>query len=92
MRIGGVGIVPAQYDPKSKMITYTPTDKLRPGAVTIIITGKAGGQPVETKWSFKVDPNAPPTGDAAALTGSASPKAVGRGLIRSGPRQRAKAR
>jgi peptidoglycan/xylan/chitin deacetylase (PgdA/CDA1 family) len=68
MRIGGVGIVPAQYDPKSKMITYTPADKLRPGAVTVIITGKAGGQPVETKWSFRVDPNAPATGDAAALT------------------------
>jgi len=68
MRIGGLGIVPAQYDPKSKMISYTPTDKLRPGAVTIIITGKAGGQPVETKWSFKVDPNAPATGEATALT------------------------
>lgn len=68
MRIGGVGIVPAQYDSKSKMITYTPADKLRPGAVTVIITGKAGGQPVETKWSFRVDPNAPATEDAAALT------------------------
>jgi peptidoglycan/xylan/chitin deacetylase (PgdA/CDA1 family) len=68
MRIGGLGIVPAQYDAKSKMITYTPADKLRPGAVTVIVSGKAGGQPVETKWSFKVDPNASATGDSAALS------------------------
>jgi peptidoglycan/xylan/chitin deacetylase (PgdA/CDA1 family) len=68
MRIGGLGIVPAKYDPASKMISYTPTQNLRPGPVTVIITGKAGGQPVETKWSFKVDPNAQPSTDTAAAT------------------------
>jgi hypothetical protein len=73
MRIAGLGLVPAKYDPASKMISYTPTQKLRPGAVTVIISAKAGGQPVETKWSFKVDPNAPATGDAAAL-GEVPPK------------------
>jgi peptidoglycan/xylan/chitin deacetylase (PgdA/CDA1 family) len=65
MRIGGLGIVPAKFDPTSKVISYTPTQKLRPGAVTVIISGKAGGQPVETRWSFKVDPNAQSTAEAS---------------------------
>jgi peptidoglycan/xylan/chitin deacetylase (PgdA/CDA1 family) len=68
MRISGLGSVPAEYDPKSKAISYTPIDPLRTGPVTVIISGKVGQQPVETKWSFKVDPNATPSGDADALT------------------------
>jgi peptidoglycan/xylan/chitin deacetylase (PgdA/CDA1 family) len=73
MRIGGLGIVPAKYDPASKMITYTPEQKLRTGLVSVIITGKVGGQPVETKWSFKIDPNAQPTADATS-TGDLPPR------------------
>jgi peptidoglycan/xylan/chitin deacetylase (PgdA/CDA1 family) len=67
MRISGLGAVPAEYDPKSKFISYIPIDPLRPGTVTVIISGKVGAQPVETKWSFKVDPSAKPSGDAEAL-------------------------
>jgi hypothetical protein len=66
MRISGLGPVPAKYDGNSKMITYTPAQNLRAGMVTVLVSGKAGGQPVETKWSFKVDPSAQPSGDPAA--------------------------
>jgi hypothetical protein len=63
MRISGMGLVPANYDPKEKTISYTPIDPFRPGGVTVIIGGKVGAQSVETKWSFKFDPNAQPSAD-----------------------------
>ncbi|MEQ1859980.1 MAG: polysaccharide deacetylase family protein [Chthoniobacteraceae bacterium] len=60
MRVSGFGLVPAQFDANSKAITYTFQQPLRPGTVTVIISGKARGQRVETKWSFKYDPAAKP--------------------------------
>jgi peptidoglycan/xylan/chitin deacetylase (PgdA/CDA1 family) len=61
MRVAGLGIVPAQYDAKSHMLTYKPTQPLRPGDVTVIISATAKNQPVETRWKFKIDPNAQPS-------------------------------
>lgn len=63
MRVSGFGLVPAQYDAGSKMISYTFLQPLRPGQVTVIVTGKAGAQKVETRWSFKYDPAAKPSDD-----------------------------
>lgn len=61
VRVSGFGLVPASYDPSSKAMSYTFLQPLRPGAVTVIVSGKAGGQKVETRWSFKYDPNAQPS-------------------------------
>jgi peptidoglycan/xylan/chitin deacetylase (PgdA/CDA1 family) len=66
MRVSGFGLLPAQFDANSKMISYTFQQPLRPGAVTVIITGKAKGQRVETRWSFKFDPNAKGESDPAS--------------------------
>ena len=35
MRISGFGLVPANYDPKTKTISYKVTRKLRPGHFTV---------------------------------------------------------
>lgn len=53
MRISGFGLVPAQFDPETSMITYQITRKLQPRDYTIIISGKVEGKKVETRWSFK---------------------------------------
>jgi peptidoglycan/xylan/chitin deacetylase (PgdA/CDA1 family) len=64
MRLSGLGIVPAQYEPGTQNISFVPPQPLRPGNVVVIISGTADGQAVETKWSFRIDPNAQP-GEAA---------------------------
>ncbi|HET6408284.1 MAG TPA: polysaccharide deacetylase family protein [Chthoniobacteraceae bacterium] len=66
MRVAGVGIVPATFDSRSKMLSYKMTQPLRPGDVTVIVSATAKGQPVETRWRFKVDPNAQPSSPDAA--------------------------
>jgi peptidoglycan/xylan/chitin deacetylase (PgdA/CDA1 family) len=57
MRIGGLGEVPAQFDPASKTITFTPATALRPGGYTVIISAKSAGRAVQTKWGFTFNPD-----------------------------------
>jgi peptidoglycan/xylan/chitin deacetylase (PgdA/CDA1 family) len=58
MRISGLGLVPAKYDAKSKLASYEVTQNLIPRAYTVIISAKAQGRRVETRWNFTVDPSA----------------------------------
>jgi hypothetical protein len=55
MRISGFGLVPAVYDPKTKLVTYVFTQKLIPKMYTVILTAKVNGKKVETRWDFTVD-------------------------------------
>jgi peptidoglycan/xylan/chitin deacetylase (PgdA/CDA1 family) len=67
MRVAGLGIVPAQFDARTHMLVYKPTQPFRPGDVTVIVSATAKNQPVETRWRFKIDPNAQPSSpDASA--------------------------
>src|SRR5467141_2101262 len=59
MRISGFGLVPAVYDPKTKLVTYIFTQKLVPKMYTVILTAKVNGKKVETRWDFTVDPARP---------------------------------
>ena len=59
MRISGLGLVPAVYDPKTKLVTYSFTQKLVPKMYTVILTAKVNGKKVETRWDFTVDPAGP---------------------------------
>ena len=56
MRISGFGLVPAVYDPKTKLVTYKFTQKLVPKMYIVILTAKVNGKKVETRWDFTVDP------------------------------------
>ena len=62
MRISGVGLVKAKYDPASKMLTYTVPEnqKLHPGSYSVIVSAMIGDRKAETRWTFSVDPNAAP--------------------------------
>jgi hypothetical protein len=79
MRISGFGSVPVKYDAASKTVTYQVPQKLREPEYTVFITAKAKGKRLETRWSFKYDSTAAPTGgvptDASALPPQATPAA-----------------
>jgi peptidoglycan/xylan/chitin deacetylase (PgdA/CDA1 family) len=56
MRISGLGVVPANYDPQTKLVSYAVTQNLVAKDYTVIIAAKVGGRRVETRWNFTVDP------------------------------------
>ena len=58
MRVSGFGLVPANYDEKSKTVSYQVSPKLRDKNYTVIISAKSQGKRVETRWTFNFDPNA----------------------------------
>jgi hypothetical protein len=59
MRINGFGLVPAVYDPKTKLVAYAFTQKLISKMYTVILTAKVNGKKVETRWDFTLDPAGP---------------------------------
>ena len=65
MRISGFGPVAVKYDPASKMVSYQVTQKLREPDYTVFISAKSKGKRIETKWTFKYDSTAGPSGGAA---------------------------
>ena len=61
MRISGFGLVPAKYDDASKTVSFQPTTQpLRDKNYSVIVTAKADGKKVETRWSFNFDPSPAP--------------------------------
>jgi len=70
MRVSGFGVVPAKYDPATKLVSYEFTQNLVPKTYTVILTATADGQKVETRWDFTVDSTAPAAGKQAAVNGA----------------------
>src|SRR5205809_3670861 len=70
LRISGLGVVPASYDPKTGTVSYQVTQKLREKSCTVILSAKSGDKKVETHWTFGIDD----TGAAPAAAPSATPK------------------
>ena len=54
MRISGYGVVRLSYDPKSNSVAYQVGEKLPDGSYTVILSAKADGKKVETRWSFRI--------------------------------------
>ncbi|MBV8969858.1 MAG: polysaccharide deacetylase family protein [Verrucomicrobia bacterium] len=55
MRVSGYGVVPAKFDPQTKLVSYDFTEKLLPKTYTVIVSAKVKGKRVETHWVFTVD-------------------------------------
>ena len=55
MRIGGLGLVPASFDPKTGIVSYQVTQRLRDKTCTVILSAKSGDKKVETHWTFGVE-------------------------------------
>ncbi len=60
MRISGLGVVPASYDPKTGTVSYQVTQKLRDKTCTVILSAKSEGKKVETHWTFGIDDGSGP--------------------------------
>ena len=69
MRISGLGLVPASFDPKTGIVSYQVTQKLRDKTCTVILSAKSGDKKVETHWTFGID-----EGAGVQTAPSASPK------------------
>jgi peptidoglycan/xylan/chitin deacetylase (PgdA/CDA1 family) len=69
MRVSGLGAVPASFDPKTGMISYQVTQKLRDKTCTVIVSAKSEGKKVEAHWTFGIE-----EGAVAGPSASQSPK------------------
>ena len=77
VRVSGVGQLAAKYDAPSRMLTAQISQKLAPGAYTVIISGKVNGNRAETRWTFNVAAGgaaATPVPPAATATPPAAKK------------------
>lgn len=72
MRLSGLGVVPASYDPKTGTVSYQVTQKLRDRTCTVILTAKSEGKKVEAHWTFGIEEGA--AGAPAAAPVAPSPK------------------
>src|SRR5213083_667101 len=74
MRVSGLGVVPVSYDPKSGMVSYQVTQKLRGNSCTVIVSAKAEGKKVEAHWTFGIDATAAAAPVSAAAKSTPTPK------------------
>ena len=58
MRVSGLGVVPASYDPKTGTISYQVTQKLREKSCSVFVTAKSQGKKVEAHWTFGIEEGA----------------------------------
>src|SRR5881409_1708257 len=55
MRVSGLGVVPATYDPKTGTVSYQVTQKLREKSCSVFVSAKSEGKKIEAHWTFGVE-------------------------------------
>src|SRR2546426_3181826 len=68
IRVSGLGVVPANFDPKTGTVSYQVTQKLRDKSCTVIVSAKSQGKKVETHWTFGIEESAGRAAPPAAPT------------------------
>jgi len=58
MRVSGLGVVPATYDPKTGTVSYQVTQKLREKSCSVFVSAKSQGKKVEAHWTFGIEESA----------------------------------
>ncbi len=66
LRVSGLGVVPAKYDPATKTISYQVTQPLRGTSCSVILEAKMGEKKAEARWSFTLSEKAQPAGAQSA--------------------------
>ncbi len=56
MRVSGLGLVPAKYDPATKIISYQVTQPLHGDSCSVIVEAMIGDRKAEARWAFTLDP------------------------------------
>ncbi|MEO7723851.1 MAG: polysaccharide deacetylase family protein [Chthoniobacterales bacterium] len=72
MRVSGLGVVPAKYDPATKIISYQVTQSLHGDTCAVIVEAMIGERKAEAHWTFTLKEEAAKT--KAAPAPAASPK------------------
>ena len=60
MRISGLGLVPATYDPETKLVSYKMRKKIYARQVTVIVSAIVNARKTEARWSFNIGSNEDP--------------------------------
>lgn len=68
MRVSGLGLVPAAYDPATKTVSYQVTQPLHGDSCSVIIEAKIGGKKAEAHWAFSLKEAALKATPAAAVS------------------------
>src|SRR5436309_1650321 len=55
MRVSGLGLVPANFDARTGMVSYQVPQRLRDKSCTVIVSAKSAGKKVETHWTFGIE-------------------------------------
>src|SRR5437667_2013326 len=58
MRVSGLGVVPASFDPKTGASSYQVTQKLREKSCSVFVRAKSAGKKVEAHWTFGIEEGA----------------------------------
>jgi peptidoglycan/xylan/chitin deacetylase (PgdA/CDA1 family) len=66
MRVSGLGLVPANFDPKTGTVSYQVPQKLRDKSCTVILSAKSAGKKIETHWTFGIEEGAATAGSSPA--------------------------
>jgi peptidoglycan/xylan/chitin deacetylase (PgdA/CDA1 family) len=74
MRVSGLGVVPASFDPKTGTVSYQVSQKLRDKSCTVIVSAKSEGKRVEAHWTFGIEQAAPGAPPAAPPAGTPTAK------------------
>jgi peptidoglycan/xylan/chitin deacetylase (PgdA/CDA1 family) len=69
MRVSGLGLVPANYDQKSGIVSYQVTQKLHEKSCSVIVSAKSAGKKVEARWTFGIE-----EGAGGTTVGAPTPK------------------
>src|SRR5437867_11185161 len=68
MRVSGLGVVPASYDPKTGTVSYQVTQKLREKSCSVFVSAKSQGKKVEAHWTFGIEESPARAAPPAAQT------------------------
>src|SRR2546422_2990704 len=74
IRVSGLGVVPANFDPKTGTVSYQVTQKLRDKSCTVIVSAKSQGKKVEAHWTFGIEAAAAAAPVSAAARSTPTPK------------------
>src|SRR6058998_2262134 len=55
IRVSGLGVVPANFDPKTGAVSYQVTQKLREKSCSVFVSAKSAGKKVEAHWTFGIE-------------------------------------
>ena len=69
MRISGLGLVPATYDPEYELVSYKVTQKLYGLQVTVIVSAVVNARKTEARWSFKIGSKEAPKWESIKKSG-----------------------